>query len=115
MTPNPTGYRPRPGSIPTLSIPDAGEWRRVHFVGIGGAGMSGLASLLLARGIAVSGSDLKWSRGMAGLQAGGATVFVGHRAEQVGDKDAVIVSSAIPVSNPEASGDQVVRPRPTVS
>jgi UDP-N-acetylmuramate--alanine ligase len=101
MTANPGLFRPRPGTIPTLPIPDASEWRRVHFVGIGGAGMSGLARLLLARGIAVTGSDLKWSRGMAALQRGGASVFVGHRAEQLGGPDAVIVSSAIPGGNTE--------------
>ena len=58
----PAVYRPPPGSIPTLAVPDATGWRRVHMVGVGGAGMSGLARLLLARGVAVSGSDLKASR-----------------------------------------------------
>jgi UDP-N-acetylmuramate--alanine ligase len=94
-------YRARPGTIPTLPIPDARGWRTLHLVGVGGAGMSGLARLLLARGIAVTGSDLKWSQGMATLQRLGATVFVGHRAEQIGAPDAVVVSSAIPRGNPE--------------
>jgi UDP-N-acetylmuramate--alanine ligase len=96
-----TPFEPSPGSIPTLSIPDAGAWRRVHFVGIGGAGMSGLARLLLARGVVVTGSDLKSSRGTEGLEQAGAQVFVGHRAEQLGAPDAVIVSTAIPEGNPE--------------
>ena len=94
-------YRPRPGTIPTLPIPDSRDWRKLHLVGVGGAGMSGLARLLLARAIAVTGSDLKWSQGMATLARLGAMVSVGHRAEQVGSPDAVVVSSAIPPGNPE--------------
>ncbi len=94
-------YRPPPGSIPTLPVPDLGGFRRVHMIGIGGAGMSGIARLLLARGIEVSGSDLKGSVGLDDLGALGATVFVGHRAEQVGTPDAVVVSTAIPEHNPE--------------
>ena len=97
----PAPFRPRSGTIPTLPIPQADGWRSLHMVGVGGAGMSGLARLLLARGIGVSGSDLKWSRGLEVLETLGATVLVGHRAEQVGDPDAVVVSSAIPPDNVE--------------
>ena len=75
-------YRPRPGTIPTLPIPDSRDWRKLHLVGVGGAGMSGLARLLLARAIAVTGSDLKWSQGMATLARLGAMVSVGHRADE---------------------------------
>jgi UDP-N-acetylmuramate--alanine ligase len=63
--------------------------------------MSGIAKLLLARGATVTGSDLKWSRGLLALERLGATVWVGHRAEQVGVPDAVVVSSAIRPDNPE--------------
>jgi UDP-N-acetylmuramate--alanine ligase len=63
--------------------------------------MLGLARLLLARGVRVTGSDLKDSRGLEALRLEGATVFVGHRPEQVGSPDAVVVSSAIPSDNPE--------------
>jgi UDP-N-acetylmuramate--alanine ligase len=63
--------------------------------------MSGLARLLLARGITVTGSDLKRSRGLAMLEQLGATIHVGHRAEQVGHPDAVVISSAIHPDNPE--------------
>lgn len=94
-------YRPRPGSIPTLGVPSLEGVERVHMVGIGGAGMNGVARLLLARGIGVSGSDLKDSRGLAGLRAHGAQIFVGHRAEQVGSPDAVVISTAVPETNPE--------------
>ena len=94
-------YRPPPGSIPTLDVPDLSSVTSVHLVGIGGAGMRNLARLLLARGISVSGSDLKWSRGVAELKELGADVHVGHSADQVGSTDAVIVSSAITERNPE--------------
>ena len=52
-------YTPPPGSIPTLDVPPLDGVSRLHLIGIGGAGMRNLAKLLLARGIAVSGSDLK--------------------------------------------------------
>jgi UDP-N-acetylmuramate--alanine ligase len=73
----------------------------VHFVGIGGAGMSGIARILLARGQRVSGSDAKDSRTLTALRALGATVYVGHAAANVGDADTVVVSSAIRQRNPE--------------
>jgi UDP-N-acetylmuramate--alanine ligase len=97
----PAPYRPREGSIPTLPIPDPAAWRRLHLIGIGGAGMSGIARLLLVRGVEVTGSDLKESAGLGVLRERGARVSVGHRAEQLGAPDAVVVSSAIPPSNPE--------------
>ena len=94
-------FVPPPGSIPTLDVPDLAGVRAVHMIGVGGAGMRNLAKLLLARGIRVSGSDLKDSRGLRELAEAGASVFVGHVPEQVGDPDAVIVSSAILERNPE--------------
>jgi UDP-N-acetylmuramate--alanine ligase len=77
------------------------ELGRVHFVGIGGAGMSGIARILLARGVAVSGSDAKDSTMLAALRALGARIYVGHQAANVFDVDTVVVSSAIRPSNPE--------------
>ncbi|MEW6060114.1 MAG: UDP-N-acetylmuramate--L-alanine ligase [Actinomycetota bacterium] len=94
-------YVPPPGSIPTLAVPDLTATQTVHMIGIGGAGMRNLAKLLMARGINVSGSDLKDSRGLRELGESGARVFVGHRCEQLGDPDAVIISSAIREQNPE--------------
>ncbi|HXY72367.1 MAG TPA: UDP-N-acetylmuramate--L-alanine ligase [Actinomycetota bacterium] len=91
-----------PGSIPTLPVPDPAGWRHLHLVGIGGAGMRGIAEVLLARGVRVSGSDLKESAGLERLRAAGATIFVGHRAEQVDAPDAVVISSAVPAANSEA-------------
>ncbi len=76
-------------------------YRRVHMVGIGGAGMSAIAETLLADGIYVTGSDLEASSYTERLQRKGATVFIGHDAKQVGDAQAVIVSSAIALDNPE--------------
>jgi UDP-N-acetylmuramate--alanine ligase len=83
------------------STADLAAWKRVHLVGIGGAGMSGIARLLLARGVAVSGSDLKDSQGLAALRDAGASVFVGHAPAQIGRPDALVVSSAIPPGNTE--------------
>jgi UDP-N-acetylmuramate--alanine ligase len=94
-------YVPPPGSIPTLDVPDLSGIRRVHMIGIGGAGMRNLARLFVARGIAVTGSDLKESKGVAELRGLGATVSVGHAPEQVGEPDAVVISSAIAERNPE--------------
>jgi len=74
---------------------------RVHFVGIGGAGMSGIARVLLARGAAVSGSDAKDSRTLAALRALGATVHLGHAAAHVDGSDTVVASTAIRPDNPE--------------
>jgi UDP-N-acetylmuramate--alanine ligase len=95
------GYSPPPGSIPTLPVPDLSGIRRVHLVGIGGAGMSGIARLLLARGIRVSGSDLKDGPALTALRDEGASVAVGHEGALVDDADAVVVSTAIGPENPE--------------
>jgi UDP-N-acetylmuramate--alanine ligase len=75
--------------------------RRVHFVGIGGIGMSGIAEVLVNLGYAVQGSDLKESDVVRRLRGLGATVHVGHRAENVDGADVVVVSSAVRVDNPE--------------
>jgi UDP-N-acetylmuramate--alanine ligase len=76
--------------------------KRVHLIGIGGAGMSGIARILLARGTAVSGSDAKDSGTVLALRALGADVSVGHDAAHVPEPPAtVVVSSAIRESNPE--------------
>ena len=74
---------------------------RVHFAGIGGAGMSGIARIMLARGVTVSGSDSAASATLAELEALGARVHVGHGAAQLGNADTLVVSSAIRQDNPE--------------
>lgn len=94
-------YAAREGTIPTLEVPDLAGVNAVHMIGIGGAGMRNLAKLFLARGIGVSGSDLKESAGLDELRSAGATVWVGHDAERLGDLDAVVISSAIRAENVE--------------
>lgn len=84
-----------------MSVPVLTVHQRVHLVGIGGAGMSPLARILLARGHPVSGTDLRGGRTAAALIAMGATIRVGHEAEAVEGADVVVVSSAIPGDNPE--------------
>jgi UDP-N-acetylmuramate--alanine ligase len=78
-----------------------GKTRRVHFIGIGGIGMSGIAELLANLGYGVSGSDEKRSATTDRLAGMGIRVAVGHAAENVGDADVVVMSSAVRTSNPE--------------
>ncbi len=82
-------------------IPGMRRVRRIHFVGIGGAGMCGIAEVLINLGYLVTGSDLRASKSTARLQALGAQVFIGHRAESVQGADVVVSSSAVGTTNPE--------------
>ena len=75
--------------------------RRIHFVGVGGAGMSGIAEVLANLGYQVSGSDLAANAATRRLANLGVKLFYGHRAEQIEGADAVVVSSAVPADNPE--------------
>jgi UDP-N-acetylmuramate--alanine ligase len=77
--------------------------RRVHFIGVGGAGMSAIAKVLLERGYTITGSDLKRSRAGTILEAMGADVRIGHSNQNLVDAapDVVVVSTAIPEGNPE--------------
>ncbi len=87
----------------TAASDTARPFERVHFIGVGGAGMSGIALVLHERGYQVSGSDLKTSRYVRQLTRAGVDVRIGHRAETVDavDPEVVVISSAIPESNPE--------------
>lgn len=78
--------------------------KRIHMIGIGGAGMSTLAQLLLGLGHQVSGSDVKPNRLTERIASLGGKVFVGHRPQNVGDADLVVYSSAIGPDNPEIVG-----------
>lgn len=80
---------------------EMGKAKHVHFVGIGGVGMSGIAEVLLNLGFSVSGSDLKESAAVKQLVSLGAIVSIGHRAENVSQTDVIVVSSAVSKSNPE--------------
>ena len=75
--------------------------QRVHFVGIGGIGMSGIAEVLLTLGYKVSGSDLKESPVTDRLRTLGASIYIGHRAENVNGAEVLVTSSAIARDNPE--------------
>lgn len=75
--------------------------RKIHFIGIGGYGMSGLAQVAHQLGLRVTGSDMKSSDRTRRLQAMGITVFIGHDAAQVGDPDIVVYNTDVPPSNPE--------------
>ncbi|MEY3278958.1 MAG: hypothetical protein RIR63_150 [Actinomycetota bacterium] len=85
---------------PKQSLPEL-IGKRVHFIGIGGAGMSGLARIALSHGIKVSGSDAKDSNVIVALTALGANVLVGHKSENVDGADLVVFSTAISENNPE--------------
>ncbi len=75
----------------------------VHFVGIGGSGMSGIAEVMLSLGYDVQGSDLKPNKQTKRLEQQGATVFIGHAADNLRAADAVVVSSAVDETNPEVA------------
>jgi UDP-N-acetylmuramate--alanine ligase len=77
--------------------------RNIHFVGIGGSGMSGIAEVLINLGYSVSGSDLKRSATTDRLAALGARIFEGHRAENVAEVNVVVTSTAVRADNPEVS------------
>ncbi|MDP1932705.1 MAG: UDP-N-acetylmuramate--L-alanine ligase [Gammaproteobacteria bacterium] len=90
------------------SVPEMRRIKTIHFVGIGGAGMCGIAEVLLNQGYRISGSDLKASSVTQRLVALGATVFIGHRAENIEIADVVVYSSAVNPENPELAAARVL-------
>ncbi len=82
---------------------DFGPIKKIHFVGVGGAGMCGLAEILRNLGFDVSGSDIKSSADTARLSKMGVKVYEGHAAENLGDAEVVVVSTAIPADNAEVA------------
>lgn len=82
-------------------IPEMRRVKRIHFVGIGGAGMCGIAEVLLNEGYEISGSDLVTSTVTKRLETKGAVIFIGHKAENIQGASVVVVSSAIKQDNPE--------------
>lgn len=84
---------------PTLVLPES--LGRVHFVGIGGSGMSGIARMFHARGITVTGSDRSDSASVDALRALGIPISIGHDAAHVGDADTLVVTGALWIENPE--------------
>jgi UDP-N-acetylmuramate--alanine ligase len=89
------------GLVTPVDAVPVSELGRVHFTGIGGAGMSGIARIMLSLGVAVSGSDSAPSAQLDELAALGAVVSVGHAAANLGQADTLVVSSAIRPDNPE--------------
>lgn len=90
----------------TIAVPEATTaptFKSAHFIGVGGAGMSGIALVLHERGFTVTGSDLKTSRYVRQLTRSGVKVYVGHKAATIDEvkPDVVVVSTAIPETNPE--------------
>lgn len=82
-------------------IPEMRRIRRIHFVGIGGSGMSGIAEVLLNQGYEISGSDISASPTVRRLTEAGAEVFLGHSDSNVEGADVVVKSSAVTIENPE--------------
>lgn len=82
-------------------VPEMRRIRRIHFIGIGGAGMSGIAEVLLNQGYEISGSDIRASSVTARLENKGARIFIGHSADNVLQADVVVNSSAVQEDNPE--------------
>ena len=84
-----------------LSLAEMGRVKSIHFVGVGGSGMSGIAEVLVNQGFEISGSDLAESKVTQRLQSLGVKVFLGHREAHVECRDVVVVSSAVDDANPE--------------
>jgi UDP-N-acetylmuramate--alanine ligase len=82
-------------------VPEMRRIRRIHFIGIGGAGMSGIAEVLLNQAYDISGSDLRESAVTDRLKKMGADIFIGHKAENIIGADVIVNSTAVDESNPE--------------
>lgn len=99
-------------SIPVPDrIPPAAELEHVHFIGIGGAGLSAIARLMHQAGVNVSGSDAQDSDVLASLSAEGITCFVGHAADHLAGADTVVASTAVRADNPELAEAERLRIR----
>lgn len=83
----------------TQEVPD--KFGAVHFIGIGGSGMSGIARILIGMGHSVTGSDLRESSNVAALRELGAKIYIGHDQSHLGNTDTVVVTSALWPTNPE--------------
>ena len=84
-----------------IKVPEMRRIKNIHFVGIGGAGMCGIAEVLANQGYKISGSDIKASKTTAQLEANGVKVFIGHSADNIKNANVLVVSTAIDPENPE--------------
>src|SRR6187551_3661671 len=100
-----SGINRKPFAPPDVSLARSPMFRKqdtkIHFVGIGGMGMCGIAEVLINLGYKVTGSDLRQTEITRHLASIGGTVHAAHRPENVGDADVVVISSAIRGYNPE--------------
>ena len=85
----------------SYSVPEMRRVRRIHMIGVGGTGMSGIAEVLVNLGYEVGGSDLRESAVTRRLRDKGIEIFIGHAAAHIGDADVVVSSSAVDDENPE--------------
>lgn len=92
-----------------IEIPEMRRIKTIHFVGVGGAGMSGIAEVLLNQGYKISGSDIKESATTQRLNSFGGKIFIGHQASNIDGVDVLVVSTAIDSSNPEIAAAQEKR------
>ena len=86
-----------------------GKVQRIHFVGIGGSGMSGIAEVLITQGYAVTGSDMKEGEAVRRLRKLGGTIYIGHDPSQIEGAHVVVKSTAVPMSNPEISAAEAAQ------
>jgi len=83
--------------------------RRVHFVGVGGAGMNGIAEVVAGQGFEVSGCDIRQSRTTHHLEKLGQKIYTGHDAKHIEGADVLVVSTAVPNDNPEVMAARAAR------
>lgn len=98
-----------PSSKSLSFIPEMRRIKTIHFVGIGGAGMCGIAEVLYNQGYHITGSDIKDSTVTGRLKSLGITIFIGHDASNVANADVIVVSSAIDKTNPEVQAALMAR------
>lgn len=97
------------GNEAAFVVPEMRRIKRIHFVGIGGAGMCGIAEVLLNMGYAISGSDIRVSKNTERLKEMGADIYIGHTESNVKDVDVVVCSSAVNEENPEVKAARAAR------
>jgi len=91
-------------AIKAYEVPEMRRIRQIHFVGIGGVGMCGIAEVLLNQGYKISGSDMRSSAVTEHLEQLGAQIHIGHAAGNIAGADVVVTSTAVPATNPEVAG-----------
>lgn len=97
------------GNEAAFVVPEMRRIKHIHFVGIGGAGMCGIAEVLLNMGYAISGSDIKVSKNTERLTAMGADIFIGHEAGNIENANVIVCSSAVNEENPEVIAARALR------